>query len=219
MAKVVKRWGLLAGTGALVLALDQTVKYLVTERLAVGESWAPIPGLASYIRITRSYNTGAAFGMFPSASDFFLILALVTVVFFIVSYPRLPANALLSRISIALISGGALSNAIDRIRLGHVVDYVHVQLSPTFSNISNFADHTITVGVILLLVDQWLSERHRTAEEVSAEASAVGVERDVNPSESPLPVVPEVLSSSSAQGVDAIPTNADDLPHTEALTD
>jgi signal peptidase II len=143
-----------------VIGLDQTAKMLVTERLVLGQSWVPIPQLGWLIRITYSYNKGAAFGMLPQASDIFLVLALVTIVAFIVSYPKLPSKAWLSRLSISLISGGALSNALDRIRWqGHVIDFVHVQLTPTLSNISNFADHAITVGVVILLIDQWLSDR------------------------------------------------------------
>jgi len=159
MSHRLKRWALLVLVAGVVLAVDQAAKWLVVTNLQMGESWVPIPAIAGFIRVTRSFNTGAAFGMFPFASSVFLVLALITVLAFVIIYPRLPARAWLSRISIALIAGGALSNAIDRIRFEHVVDYVHVQLTPTFANVSNFADHAITVGVILLLVDQWLLER------------------------------------------------------------
>jgi len=163
------QWGMLIGVSGLVIALDQTVKWLVTTRLELGHSWEPIPAIASFIKITYSYNTGAAFGMFANASDVFLLLALITIGAFIFSYPKLPSHAWLSRVSIGLISGGAFSNALDRmIRSGHVVDYVHVQLTPTFSNISNLADHAITVGVILLLIDQWMAERRSAAVEQPA---------------------------------------------------
>jgi signal peptidase II len=164
------RWGVLIGVGGLVIALDQTVKWLVSTRLTPGQSWAPIPAIASFIKITYSYNSGAAFGMLPQASDLFLLLALITVVAFVVSYPRLPSHASLSRVSIGLISGGALSNALDRVLIHHVIDYVHVQLTPTFSNISNLADHAITLGVVLLLIDQWLAERRTAADAKPAEA-------------------------------------------------
>jgi signal peptidase II len=168
-----RRWGFLVIVAGAVIGLDQTAKMLVTQRLMLGQSWEPIPQIAGLIRITYSYNTGAAFGMLPQASDIFLILALVTIVAFIISYPKLPSKAWLSRLSIALISGGALSNAIDRLtRDGHVVDYVHVQLTPTLSNISNFADHAITVGVIILLADQWLNER-KERQRVESEAANV----------------------------------------------
>jgi signal peptidase II len=165
--KLLRQWGLLIAVSGGILLIDQTAKMLVLERLLLGHSWVPIPQIGDFIRITRSYNTGAAFGMLPQASDIFLLLAMITIIAFIISYPQLPSKAWLSRLSIAMISGGALSNAIDRIRHGHVVDYVHVQLTSTLSNISNFADHAITVGVVLLLVDQWLTERREKQQQVA----------------------------------------------------
>lgn len=178
MLQTLKRVGLLVLVGGAVFTLDQVAKRLVVEQLELGQSWVPIPAIGGFIRVTRSYNTGAAFGMFPWAADFFLGLALITILVFILSYPRLPSHAWLSRVSIALISGGALSNAIDRIRLGHVVDYVHVQLTPGFANISNFADHAITVGTALLLIDQWIAER-REAREREREKARLEQEQNI----------------------------------------
>ncbi len=178
MSKTAKQWALFIAAAAAVLALDQAAKWLVISHLELGESWAPIPALSDYLLITRSYNTGAAFGMFPLASNLFLLLALITIIAFVVAYPRLPARAWLSRLSIALIAGGALSNAVDRIRFDHVIDYVHVQISPGFANISNFADHAITLGVILLLLDQWRAEPERRRE-------GQAIEDDRGPSRDP----------------------------------
>jgi signal peptidase II len=194
MRQALKRWIGFVLVGGAILALDQAVKWRTVHDLEPGQSWEPIPAIGSFIRVTYSYNRGAAFGMFPFAADFFLVLALVTIVAFVVSYPRLPAKAWMSRLGIAMISGGALSNAIDRIRIGHVVDYVHVQLTPTLSNISNFADHAITVGVAVLLIDQWLIERRQSKEKEAEEAS--GGEEDGPPVSEPpaspaAPVPPE----------------------------
>jgi len=158
--------------GGGIIALDQAAKYLVSTRLSIGQSWEIIPALASIIKITNSHNSGAAFGMLPQASDLFLLLAIITVGVFIFSYPKLPSHATLSRISIGLISGGALSNALDRVRFNYVVDFVHIQVAPYFSNISNFADHAITVGVILLLIDQWRAEQRHMAEAKAQEDAA-----------------------------------------------
>ena len=159
MQQTTKRWILLIVVAATVFALDQTAKWLTVEHLALGETWDPIQALAPVIRVMRSHNTGAAFGIFPLGSNVFLVLAVITSLVFIAIYPTLPVQALLSRIGIAMVIGGALSNAIDRVRYGYVVDYFHVQITPRYSNISNFADHAITIGVILLLVDTWLIER------------------------------------------------------------
>jgi signal peptidase II len=164
MLQKVKRWVLFIGISGAVLALDRLLSWLVVTHLELGESWDAIPAISQVIRITRSHNTGAAFGMLPIAANLFLVLAFVTVAVFIYMYPRLPDGAWLSRLSIALISGGALGNALDRLSHGYVVDYVHVQLTPTLSNISNIADHLITVGVALLLIDQWRIERRERRE-------------------------------------------------------
>jgi signal peptidase II len=168
MLKFLRRWATLIIFSSGVIALDQTAKWFVTSRLALGDSWDPIPAIAGFIRVTYSYNTGAAFGFLPQAAPFFLGLALITTVVFIITYPRLPTSALMSRIGIAMIIGGALSNASDRLRLGHVVDFVHVQLTPNFANISNFADHAITIGVILLLIDQYRIEQRELRARVEA---------------------------------------------------
>jgi signal peptidase II len=186
MSSKLRRWLLLAAAAGGVLALDQGAKALVMANLALGESWVPIPALAHVIYVTRSLNTGAAFGIFPMASNLFQVMALVTVGVFIWMYPRLPDRAWLSRLSIGLISGGALSNALDRVRFDHVIDFVHVQITPTFANISNFADHAITVGVVLLIIDQWMEERRQAAEAEAAaaaksEGEAVGEELDGSP--------------------------------------
>lgn len=157
-----------------MFGLDQLAKWLVVQNLALGESWVPVPAIADVIRVTRSYNTGAAFGMFPMGSNVIVVLAFITVAVFLWMVPTLPPNAWLSRVGIALTTGGALSNAVDRLRFDHVVDYVHVQLTPTFANISNFADHAITVGVILLLIDQWL----HAPEHAESEAATTVVEED-----------------------------------------
>jgi len=154
-----KQWWMLLLVVGAVIALDQVAKWLTVNHLSLGQTWDPIPAISPFIRVMRSHNTGAAFGMFPMGSAVFLILAVVTVVVFLVLYPQLPAGAWLSRLSMALIIGGAISNAIDRVRFGYVVDYVYVKLWGTYSNISNFADHAITLGVILLLIDQWRYER------------------------------------------------------------
>lgn len=171
MSRNVKRWLLLILVAGAVYALDQSVKHLVVTRLQLGESWDAIPAISHFIRVTRSYNTGAAFGILPSASPVFLVVALVTAGVFICLYPTFPNEARLSRIGIAMVLGGALSNATDRLRFEHVIDYVHVQVTSNFANISNFADHAIFVGVMILLIEQWIFERRHLAAEQALESA------------------------------------------------
>lgn len=180
MSTSTRNWALLILVAGAVLGIDQWVKLRVLETLADGGSWRPIPAISEFIRFSYSENRGAAFGMFPAGSNLFLIIAIITVIVFIVMYPRLPSHGWMSRVSIALIVGGALSNALDRVLRGFVVDYVHVQVAQ-FSNISNLADHAITVGVVLLMIDQWRAEQREMAEkaQLEAEAEAAAANADV----------------------------------------
>ncbi len=210
MNKALRRWLLFIGLIALVLLVDQYAKYLTLTELELGESWIPIPAISDVFRVTRSINTGAAFGMFQGGSSFFLVLALITVAAFVVSYPRLPEEADLTRISIGLITGGALSNAIDRIRFDHVVDYFHVIFNNQFSNISNFADHAITLGVVILLYDQWQAEKRENAQKELEAQQATEAERLAAGFDAPdtliVPPVPMDSASPKPQ------TSTDDAP-------
>jgi signal peptidase II len=211
MLQSLKRVLWLCFIAGLILSIDQIAKHLVVNTLQLGQSWEPIPQISGFIRVTRSYNTGAAFGMFPFASDLFLIVALITIgVFVFVIYPRLPNTAWLSRLGIAMITGGALSNALDRLTFGgKVVDYIHVQLSPTFSNISNFGDHAVTLGVIILLIDAWFIERREQAKQLAQQQEAVSPDEahdmDVDTvqqnGDAELPQQPETRIGKAAPGI------------------
>ena len=61
--------------------------------------------------------------------------------------------------AVALILGGAIGNAIDRLRLGHVIDFIYAHWSEHYFPAFNVADSAITVGAGLLLLDTWLASR------------------------------------------------------------
>jgi len=145
---------LLAIAGGVV-ALDQWSKYLVRTRLAFGEAWAPIPSLASFLRVVHWNNTGAAFGMFPSGSMIFTIIAVIVSIAILYYYPRVPAGQVALRLALALQLGGAVGNLIDRIALGTVTDFIAVGSFPVF----NLADSSISAGVAVLLLAMWIEER------------------------------------------------------------
>lgn len=152
-------WLLLAVTLGLTLTIDQVSKLWIVNNLEMYETIQPIPALGEYFRLTRSYNTGAAFGIFENAGDLFMIIAVIVVAAMILYYPRIPAGNWTLRFALGLISGGALGNAIDRLTYGHVVDFVHLRVPGMFSNISNFADHAIVIGVLLIILDSFVQGR------------------------------------------------------------
>jgi signal peptidase II len=155
----IRQWVVLFAIIAVVLAADQITKRRVVESLRLGESRQPIPALSPFFQITRSHNTGAAFGFLPQAGDLFLVIAVVVVIGMAYFYPRITGRAILQRIGAGLICGGALGNALDRIQYGLVVDFIHYQIPGVISNVSNIADHAIVLGVVFIFVDSWLKDR------------------------------------------------------------
>lgn len=156
-----RRWLQLILIVALVLLADQLTKRYIVDHLPVGETRRVIPALSPLFQITHSQNVGAAFGFLPQAGDIFLIIALVIVAALFIFYPRIPAAARITRIGMALICGGALGNALDRLAYGHVVDFIHYQIPGVISNVSNLADHAIVFGVLLVLAESWRLDRRK----------------------------------------------------------
>jgi signal peptidase II len=140
-----------------ILLLDQGTKALVRERLPLHESVTVIPG---FLDFTHVRNTGAAFG-FLNLSDFayktplLITIALVGLVGVALYSASLQRHQLLARVGLALIVGGAAGNLIDRILLGHVVDFVDAYWGTWHFWAFNVADSAISIGVALMLLDMF----------------------------------------------------------------
>jgi len=149
-----------------VMCLDQFTKLMVVHHMRLYSSIHVLPVLDISLR----YNRGAAFSFLEGASGwqrwFFTVLALLVGGAILIWMRRLrAATQWLLSLSLALILAGALGNMIDRLRLGHVIDFIvahwHDAQFPAF----NVADSSITVGAALLLLDALLESR-RTAGEL-----------------------------------------------------
>lgn len=164
-------WLLLVMVAALVILADQISKAYVAAQLAPGESWMPWDALKPVFRFTHVQNTGAAFGIFPEGGTVFLIIALVVSGIIVYYHRQLPRHAWLLRLGLGLQLGGALGNVIDRVRLGYVVDFLHVEYWPVF----NVADSCIVLGVALLALEILREERRLArADQHAGAASARG---------------------------------------------
>lgn len=138
-----------------IVVLDQWTKMLVRSNLSVGEIWSPWPWLTPYARAVHWYNTGVAFGLFQNTNLLFAILAVIVAVTILVLLPRVAINDWTLKIAMSLQFAGAIGNLIDRIRIGHVTDFISVGTFPVF----NVADSSITIGVCVLILGIWLQER------------------------------------------------------------
>ena len=147
-----------------VIVLDQWTKRLITSNFAEFQSVTVLP----VFDLVRLHNEGAAFSFLSNASGWqrwmFTALAIGVSVALLVWLRRLPARGQhLLAAALALIMGGALGNVIDRIMLGHVVDFIHVHYQQWYFPAFNVADSSITVGAVLLILDSVLSDRRATA--------------------------------------------------------
>lgn len=159
MSLSVRNWLFLIAVTGAVLIVDQLTKRIIIDTMLVRESWQPIPILYPFFQITRSENTGIAFGILPQAGALFLVIAVVIVGVLIYLYPGIPQEATLVRFAVGLICGGALGNALDRLQYGLVVDFIHYQIPGLLSNVSNLADHAIVAGVLVWFIDNWRREK------------------------------------------------------------
>lgn len=131
---------------AVVLVLDQASKAAVMRYLEPGIPWSPIEPLRRVFSLTYVTNTGAAFGIFPQLGNYYVFIVLAIVVALFVFYRRFASSHWLMTICLGLQVGGALGNLVDRLRLGHVVDFLDFKVWPVF----NVADSCVVIGVAVL---------------------------------------------------------------------
>jgi signal peptidase II len=142
---------------AVVLPLDQFSKQIIEAHLPLYTSWAPWPAVSHLFQFTHATNTGAAFGIFPGGSLLFTILATLVSLFILYYNHILPGRQRGVRFALGLQLGGAIGNLLDRLRLGHVTDFLDVGPWPIF----NVADMAIVGGVAVLaglMVQEWWAE-------------------------------------------------------------
>ena len=134
--------GLVAIAVAAVLA-DQLTKQLVSNTLALDGQ----VHLVGPFSIHHVQNSGIAFGLFASATPVVIVLTAVAVGWMLYFFARSGARHPVLPAALGLLIGGSLSNLLDRIRLGHVTDFLDLDFWPAF----NLADSFIVAGVAVLL--------------------------------------------------------------------
>ena len=154
------RWLALAGWLILV---DQLTKLAVLARFQLGES---LP-LTSFFNLVLVYNPGAAFSFLADAGGwqkwFFVVLALAIsgwIVHMLLAHPEQKRQ----NFALSLILGGAIGNVIDRVMYGAVVDFLDFHVAGWHWPAFNVADSAITMGAVLLVLDQLLSARNQGAD-------------------------------------------------------
>ena len=148
----------------VVIVSDQAAKQVAEALLTPHQAVNLFPYFDWYL----TYNTGAAFSFLADAGGWqrwlFTVIAIV-ISFVIVKWIRkLPAEETLTAASLGLILGGAIGNLIDRVYLGHVIDYIQVWLGSYPFPAFNIADASISVGAVLLVLSSFTGMRKATTE-------------------------------------------------------
>src|SRR5881628_3327521 len=137
---------------ATVVVLDQIVKAIVLDRLALG---VPVPIIDGFLSFTLVMNPGLAFGLLgglPTAWRWLVALLSIVALLILarVAVRVLAEGGRIDTLAIGLVFGGAVGNLVDRARFGAVVDFVDVYFRGFHWPAFNVADSAITIGVAML---------------------------------------------------------------------
>ena len=145
----------------VVLVLDQLSKAWILYGLHLADL-GTVPVLP-FFRLSLVWNRGFSFGLLSQVdlARWLLSVFSIGVAIALALWAR-KITRLLPALGLGLIIGGAVGNAVDRIRMGAVVDFLDFTGSHVFPWVFNVADSGITVGVILLLADSLLAKPDAT---------------------------------------------------------
>ncbi len=131
----------------------------------------PVVVLQNFWQFRYTQNRGAAWGFLAGAGEkfrvpFFYLVSIAAVIFIFSYYRKLTGPQRYLQIALALVLGGAIGNALDRIIRGYVIDFIDWHWMdpewlrpalhwPTF----NVADSGISVGLVLLFLDMLLAKK------------------------------------------------------------
>ena len=147
----------------VILVLDQITKILVQYSIPFESSYfAPdrVTIIEDFFYLVHIGNKGAAWGMFSEYSGILTLLSFAVLLFIFCFRKQLELHRSTVQIAFGLLIGGILGNLIDRIRVGHVIDFIDIHLPFTLPYILpygrwpafNIADSAIVVGMLFYLL-------------------------------------------------------------------
>lgn len=155
-----RRWALFGGTATAVVIIDQTTKTWVDASFARAAEGGSRQLIGDLVRISKTYNDGAIFG-FLDASAMIMAALTVLVVAGVLWYEWRHGSGLgpLVTLGLGLLTGGAIGNLIDRLRFGHVIDFVDMGIGDTRWYAWNISDAAVFLGIVALFIAALLGDR------------------------------------------------------------
>lgn len=149
---------------AAILLLDQATKLLVIRSIGAYEQRVVIEG---FFNLVHSENTGAAWGIFQKRNDLLAAISLLTILALYLFRHSFQLHRKGSTVAFGLIAGGIVGNLIDRVRVGHVIDFLDFYVDTHHWPAFNVADSAICIGVGLYILVSWRID-HPTQPEPAA---------------------------------------------------
>lgn len=149
----------------ILVSLDQLTKY-IAQGLYQGQDFTLIPFV---LEIGYAENRGMSFGLLQDQTLLFMVITVIALAMFLYLYKDISfINKKVYTLAIVLFIAGTLGNAIDRLVLQYVIDFMHFPFLewplsvvglPNFYN--NFADMYLSLGIVLFAIDLFLLEKKR----------------------------------------------------------
>ncbi len=162
-----RRWAIFLGLAGLVVVIDQLSKRWVESSFEVasrsipaGQPGGPTEIIGSLLRIAKTYNDGAIFGLFGASAPIMALLSLLVIgglAWF--QWRHGAAAGSLVTVGLGLILGGAVGNLIDRVRGGQVIDFVDMGIGDHRWYAWNVSDAAVFVGILVLFAAALLGDR------------------------------------------------------------
>ncbi|HSU53170.1 MAG TPA: signal peptidase II [Candidatus Dormibacteraeota bacterium] len=147
-----------------VIALDQLTKEIVLRVLGESPSLREKVVVDGFFKFVHWGNTGAAWSLFRGNNAVLAMIAFVALIVLFFSRHHFDAKTVLGQVAFGLICGGIVGNLIDRVRVGHVIDFLYFYIQPRGGSehgfpAFNIADSAICTGVGLIFLLTLKNER------------------------------------------------------------
>jgi len=116
----------------------------------------------SFLNFSLVLNDGIAFGLFSLEKNFYynILTSIIILIAIFIIFLGYRAPNLIEKLSYLMIAGGASGNIFDRLYYSSVVDFIDITINNFHWFIFNVADIFITLGIVILLIREFLNKKH-----------------------------------------------------------
>jgi len=106
-----------------------------------------------FLELTHIHNFGVSFGFLSGIVSPWILIFIGLLVVGFITYLMINSKDLLEKWGLFIIISGALSNIIDRIINGYVIDFIYLHISNFYWPAFNFADIYISIGILMVIIN------------------------------------------------------------------